>query len=243
MSMVLGVVPARGGSKGLPGKNLRVLSGKPLLAHAIACGLDCKEIDHMVVSTEDAEIGTFARHYGADVPFVRPKELASDTAPMLPVLQHTITESEKYYGKTVELLVLLDPTGPLRTTADVAACIDLVRRTDCDAAISCNRAHRSPYFNMVTEAGEYIELASQSAKDVGRRQDSPVVYDLNTVVWVYTRKALMQEQARIPRKSRLYLVPPERALDIDSEFDFEVLEYVFSKNKQNSAISARKMVA
>ena len=231
MKMVLAVVPARGGSRGIPGKNLRMLAGKPLLAHAIECGLASPEIDHLVVSTENADIIAVAREHGADTPFVRPVELASDAAPMLPVLQHAITECERYYRKQVDLLVLLDPTGPLRTPADIAACIKLVRQSGCDAVISGNRAHRSPYFNMVSPDGDFVKLTITPADNIGRRQDSPAVFDLNTVVWVYTRHALMNEQARIPRKSRLYLVPPERALDVDSEFDFELLEFVYSRTE------------
>ena len=231
MTMVLAVVPARGGSRGLPGKNLRRLGGKPLLAHAIECGLACPDIDHLVVSTESADIVAVAREYGADTPFVRPVELASDTAPMLPVLQHAISECERHYRNQVDLLVLLDPTGPLRTPGDIAACIKLARQNGCDAVISGNRAHRSPYFNMVSPYGEFVNLTITPPDNIGRRQDSPAVYDLNTVVWVYTRRALMQEQARIPRKSRLYLVPPERAIDVDSEFDFELLEFVYSRTE------------
>ncbi len=229
--MVLAVVPARGGSKGIPGKNLRMLGGKPLLAHAIECGLASPDIDHLVVSTESDDIIAVAREHGADTPFIRPAELASDSAPMLPVLQHTISECERHYRKQVELLILLDPTGPLRTPADIAACIKLVRQSGCDAVISGNRAHRSPYFNMVSPGGDFVKLTMTPPENVGRRQDSPAVYDLNTVVWVYTRHALMQEKARIPKKSRLYLVPTERALDIDSEFDFELLEFVYSRTE------------
>lgn len=231
MKMVLAVVPARGGSKGIPGKNLRMLAGKPLLAHAIECSLASPDIDHVVVSTESDDILSVAREYGADTPFVRPVELATDTAPMLPVLQHTIEECERYYRKQVDLLVLLDPTGPLRTPADIATCIKLLRQSGCDAVISGNQAHRSPYFNMVSPTDEFVSLTIAPSGNVGRRQDSPTVYDLNTVVWVYTRHALMQEQARIPKKSKLYLVPPERALDIDSEFDFELLEFVYSRTE------------
>ena len=107
MKMVLAVVPARGGSKGIPGKNLMILGGKPLLAHAIECGLACPDIDHLVVSTESADIIAVAREYGADTPFVRPVELASDTAPMLPVLQHAISECERHYRKQASHRVIV----------------------------------------------------------------------------------------------------------------------------------------
>lgn len=228
MSMVLAVVPARGGSKGILRKNIRMLNGKPLLAHAIDCGRACPDVDYLVVSTEDTEIAEIARDYGADVPFMRPARLAVDTAPMLPVLQHAVEQSEEHYGRRLELLVLLDPTGPLRTPDDVARCIELARGGNCDAVISGNRAHRSPYFNMVVPDGNFVKLAAIPPAGVDRRQDAPLIYDLNTVVWVYSRRALMQEKARIPKKSKLYLVPSERALDLDTELDFEILEIIIT---------------
>jgi len=163
---------------------------------------------------------------------MRPAHLAADTAPMLPVLQHAAELAEKQYGRRLELLVLLDPTGPLRTPDDVSSCIALARAGNCDAVISGNRAHRSPYFNMVAPDGNYVKLAATPSTGVGRRQDSPTVYDLNTVVWVYSRQALMREQARIPKKSKIYLVPPERALDLDTELDFEILETMLQRRER-----------
>lgn len=224
--MVLGVIPARGGSKGVPGKNIRPVLDKPLIAYAIECGLKCPSIDHLIVSTESQEIASIARKCGADVPFMRPRELAEDTTPMLPVLQHAVVASEEYYDKMLSTLVLLDPTGPLRTVDDVENCLKLFKSSNCDAVISGNVAHRSPYFNMVIKENNYVRLAFPTSKPIGRRQDSPPVYDLNTVVWVYSRKALMEERARIPKKTLLYLVPPERAIDIDTELDFKILEFM-----------------
>ena len=227
--IILGVIPARGGSKGVPRKNIRYILGKPLIAHAIECGQKCRSIDHLIVSTDSEEIADVARKYGAEVPFIRPAELASDVAPMLPVLQHSITACEEFYRKTVELLVLLDPTGPLRTPDDVEHCVQLCRNSQCDAVISGHRAHRNPYFNMVTHDGDFVHLVCSSPQNIGRRQDAPPVFDLNTVVWVYTRKALMEEEARIPKKTRLYVVPHDRALDLDTELDFHILEFLLRR--------------
>lgn len=227
--IILGVIPARGGSKGVPGKNIRSVLGKPLIAYAIECGLKCPSLDHLIISTDSYEIASIAKKWGADVPFMRPDELARDESPMLPVLQHALTASEKYYNKSVKILVLLDPTGPLRTVDDIEACLKLLQESDCDAVVSGNMAHRSPYFNMVMLNDYYARLVFQSSEPIGRRQDSPPVYDLNTVVWAYYRKALMEEKARIPKRTLLYLIPPERAIDIDTELDFEILEFLMGK--------------
>ena len=227
--MILGVIPARGGSKGVSGKNIRSVLEKPLIAYAIECGLKCPSIDNLIVTTDNEEIASISRKWGADVPFMRPGELCGDEIPMLPVLQHALNTSEQYYKKTVEILVILDPTGPLRTVGDVEGCIKLFRDSNCDAVISGNLAHRNPYFNMVMEDNGYVHLVIPTSKPIGRRQDCPVVYDLNTVVWIYSRKALMKEKARIPKRTLLYLVPPERAIDIDTELDFKILEFLMAQ--------------
>lgn len=224
-SIVLGVIPARGGSKGVPGKNIRPVRGKPLIAYAIECGLKAPSIDHLIVSTDRPEIAEIAVAFGADVPFMRPDELASDTTPTLPVLQHAIVCSEKHYGKLVECVVVLDPTAPLREVEDIEGCIKIFMASDCDAVVSGNVAHRSPYFNMVTDHNGYMNLVIPPGKSINRRQDSPEVFDLNTVAWVYSRRALMEEEERLPKKTLLYKVPRERSIDLDAEFDFLLLDF------------------
>ena len=227
--IVLGVIPARGGSKGIPGKNIRPVLCKPLIVYSIECGLKCNSIDRLIVTTDSHEIANIARKWGADVPFMRPRELAEDTTPMLPVLQHTVTASEEYYKKTISTLVLLHPTGPLRTIKDVEDCLELFRNSNCDAVVSGNVSRRSPYFDMVIKTDCYVSLPISNSEQIGRRQDSPPVYDLNSVVWVYSREALMQERARIPKRTLLYLVPLERSIDIDTELDLKILEFMMSR--------------
>lgn len=229
--IVLGVVPARGGSKGVPAKNLRPVEGRPLVARAVDCALRCALIDRLIVSTDSPEIAAVARDAGALVPFMRPPELAQDSTPMLPVLQHAVQQSESAFGQTVRCVVLVDPTAPLRTPGDIEKAFELFADSGCDAVVSGHEAHRNPYFNMVAPKGDYVALASETSQAIGRRQDAPVVYDLNTVVWIYSRKALMEEKARIPRKTKLYLVPRERAVDLDTESDFQLLEFLLEKKE------------
>ena len=233
--MVLGLTPARGGSKGIPDKNLKEVNGKPLIAYAIECGLLSPSIDHHVVSTDSKQIAEVAKQYGAEVPFIRSAKLATDEAPMLPVIQHAILESEKYYKKEVRALVLLDPTAPMRTIEDVEEALKIFRENDCDAVISGNEAHRNPCFNMVKLENGYCRLLMSSGASVGRRQDAPEVFDLNTVVWVYSRGAIMEEEARIPKRTLLYEVPKERSLDIDSEKNVKYLEYIMSQDRFGKA--------
>lgn len=230
--LILGLIPARGGSKGVPGKNLRPVAGRPLIARAIACGLSCPSLDKVVVSTDSQAIAVVAQEHGAEVPFMRPVELASDTAAMLPVMQHAVTACEAHYGVAVAVLVLLDCTAPLRRVEDVEAALKLLAAPDCDAVVSGSPAQRSPYFNMVRPREGYVELFAPLPGGVGRRQDAPPVWDLNTVVWAYKRAALMEEAARLPQRTRLYEVPRERALDLDSELDFQMLEALLARESE-----------
>lgn len=231
-SVVLGVIPARGGSKGVPGKNIRTVLGKPLIGYAIACARECPSLSQIIVSTDSPEIAEVAKRLGAEVPFLRPAELAQDDTPMLPVLQHAIEETERTTGKRVEAVVLMDPTAPLREPADIEGSLKLLRESNCDAVISGSPARRNPYFNMVrADADGFIQIFNKSDKSVGRRQDAPQAFDLNTVVWVFSRYALMEEKARIPKKSKLYEIPVERTIDLDHEFDFTVLELLLQRRQ------------
>ncbi len=228
--LTLAIIPARGGSKGVPGKNLRPFQGEPLLVHSIYCGLTSPSVDRVVVSTDSPEIAKIAKSSGAEVPFMRPSHLATDTSPMMPVLEHAVSACEVEYGLPVNLVVLLHPTSPLRTPQDVESCISIINEGGCDAVISCRPARRSPHFNMVVEEEGYARLAMLPKDPIGRRQDAPDVYDLDTSVWVYTRRAITQ-QSRLPPQTKLYVIPEERSSDLDTELDFQVLECLLATRK------------
>ncbi len=227
--MVVGLIPARKGSKGVPNKNLRLVSGKPLIVHAIECGLQNEVIDHLIVSTDSKKIAAVARDSGAEVPFMRPKELATDEAPMLPVIEHAIIETEKHYAEQVDCLILIDPTAPLRSINDLTGAFELFRSGDCDAVVSGSVARRNPYFNMVQKKSTYYTLVNNSSQMIGRRQDAPEVFDLNTIVFIYTRAAVMEQKSRIPEKTLLYEIPVDRAIDLDTELDFIFLDFILSR--------------
>jgi CMP-N-acetylneuraminic acid synthetase len=228
--MVLGVIPARGGSKGVQGKNIRPVNGKPLICYTIECGLNCPSIDRLIVSTDSREIATIAKDAGANVPFIRPAHLARDTTPMLPVLKHALCEAEKIYDCVVDVVVLIDPTAPLRTKEDVEGAVALFRQGGADTVISGSSAHRNPYFNMVSVNPDgYARLVIETDPPCGRRQDAPEVFDLNTVVWIFSRNAILNEKVRITKRTKLFLVPSERSIDLDNEFDFQLLDAILKK--------------
>jgi CMP-N-acetylneuraminic acid synthetase len=233
-SVLLGVIPARGGSKGVRGKNIRPVNGSPLIVHAIECGKRCPSIDRLIVTTDSEQIAAIARDTGAEVPFIRPSHLAQDTTPMMPVLEHALLEAERLYGCTVEAIVLLDPTAPLRTKEDVEGAIALFRQGGSDTVISCNEAHRNPYFNMVAINEEgFVRCVLDSEPPIGRRQDAPKVFDMNTVVWVFSRKSIVEEKARIAKRTKMFLVPAERSVDLDTETDFTILEAMLQSKERS----------
>lgn len=230
-AMILGVIPARGGSKGVPGKNLRNVAGKPLVARAIECGALCVSLDKVIVSTDSTEIAQVAEDAGASVPFIRPADLADDNSSMIEVLRHAVLAVEQAEETQVEAVVLIDPTAPLRKVSDVEGAIALFQEQSCDAVVSANLAARNPYFNMVEEQEGYARLVKGSKKEIIRRQDCPLVYDLNTVVWVFSRWTVLECGERIPPRTVIFEIPAERAVDLDTEEDFRYLSFLMDPHR------------
>jgi len=220
---LLGVIPARGGSKGIPGKNIRPLNGIPLVARAVACAQRARCLDHFIVSTDSKDIRDIAIQAGADVPFLRPPHLADDGAPMLPVLKHALEACEKQQEQRFEYVIIIDPTAPMRRPEDLDEAFTRMLETDAQAVISGHPAHRHPAFNMVTATDSGRVLMADRSLSVTRRQDAPAMYDLNTVAWVYRRSAIVAEE-RLPQNTVLYMVPPERAFDLDTPLDWKIVE-------------------
>lgn len=229
MSGVIAFVFARGGSKGLPGKNLRVLGDRPLVAHAIARGLAAPSIDRVVVSSEDPEIARTAVAWGAEAPWLRPAELASDDAPEWLAWQHAVKMIQSSDGP-FELFVSIPATAPLRTVEDVEAAIDLYRSTDCDLVLTGTPSARSPWFNQVrmAESG-FVSLSAQDGSGVERRQDAPELFDLTTVCYVTTPEFVLGGRGVLDGRTRLLEIPKHRALDIDDAYDFAVAEALYPR--------------
>lgn len=227
---VVAAIFARGGSKGVPRKNIRLLAGKPLIAYAIETARASQLIDRVVVSTDDAEIADVARRYGAEVPFMRPSELAQDDSPEWLAWQHAIrTLDDTSDGRKLDVFVSVPPTSPLRGVEDVDACIQTLLQSDADMVITVKPAERNPYFNMVTidEVG-YAKLVIQAERAVPRRQAAPMVYDMTTVAYVARPDFVLSARSMFEGKLKAVCVPVERALDIDTELDFRICELMLS---------------
>jgi len=231
-SGVVALIPARGGSKGVPRKNIRELAGKPLIAYAIQTALDSELIDRVVVSTEDDEIAEVARIWGAEVPFMRPAELAQDDSSEWLTWQHAIKSlNEVEGGFGVEILVCVSPTSPLRSVEDVDSCIRALQECDADLVISVKNSDRNPYYNMVAlDANGYAGLAISGAEKLNRRQDAPSIYDVTTVAYAARPEYVMRANWIFDGKVKAVKVPAERAVDIDTELDFAFAEFLMTRS-------------
>ena len=231
---VVGFIFARGGSKGVPGKNIRLLAGKPLIAYAIETAFQSQFIDRVVVSTDDEKIAQVAQDFGAEVPFVRPKELAQDNSLEWLAWQHAIrTLKELDKGRELDVFVSIPPTAPLRLVEDVDNSIKTFLESDADIVITVKRAIRHPSFNMITlDEQNCAKLVLPLDKQIIRRQDAPPVYDMTTVAYVASPKFIMESKAVFEGRVKAVLIPEERALDIDTELDFKFAEFLMTKALQ-----------
>lgn len=226
-SRTIAFIFARGGSKGLPGKNIKPLAGKPLIAHSINIAKACPFIETVIVSTDDEAIAAVAREYGAEVPFMRPPELATDTAPEWLSWRHAIEWTMREKGH-FDHFISLPATSPFRNVADVRACVQTLEEDSAtDIVITVKNADRSPYFNMVVidEDGR-ADLVIKPQNEVSRRQDAPAVYDMTTVAYAARPEFVLRAQRLFDGKVKTVNIPPERAMDIDTPYDFMLAQAI-----------------
>mgnify|MGYP001616656856 CR=1 FL=1 len=226
--MILGAIFARGGSKGVPRKNIHPLGGKPLIAHAIATAKQVPLLQRIIVSTDDDAIASVARQYGAEVPFMRPADLAADHSPEILAWKHAIETIERQTGRAVDVMVSVPTTSPLRSPEDITRCVELLLSTDADIVVTVTDAHRSPFFNMVTidaEQNAAIVIPSRGSA-VTRRQDAPKVYDMTTVAYAARGAYVKATDAVMAGKVKAVHIPWERAIDIDTPMDFVLAEAI-----------------
>ncbi len=215
---------ARGGSKGVPGKNIRPLDGKPLIAHSLQQARDSGLFAHLAVSSDSPAILEAARLWGADSVIERPAALATDTAGKLPAIRHAWCATEAACATAFDLLVDLDCTSPLRLPSDIVGAVRLLEETGAHNVITGAPAHRSPYFNLV-EVGEtgIAHLSKTLPQAIWRRQDAPRCYDMNASIYVWTREPFLSEPFVFDATTRLFEMPRARSLDIDEEIDFAIV--------------------
>lgn len=224
----LAVICARGGSKGVKGKNLRYLRGKPLIAHTISQAKKSNVFKCVAVSSDSEAILNTAKEWGADYLISRPNELAADTAPKIPAIRHCTEVVEAESGETFDIIADLDATAPLRNADDIKGAVGLLEKSSAANLVTAMLARRSPYFNIVEldESGR-VHLSKSLSAPLARRQDSPQCFDLNASISIWNRSALFSDNDFvIGTDTLLYEMPEERSIDIDTENDFRYVEFL-----------------
>ena len=213
----------------MPGKNLKILDGDPLVVRAIKKIKQIDRIDRILVSTDSRGIAEVAISAGAEVPFMRPSELAEDDSPEWDVWRHAVTYLKEVEGGCPDLLMVVPPTAPLRSKDDLESILDEYERGQADIVITVTDAHRSPYFNQV-KIGDLglASLAIHPKTSITRRQDTPEIFDVTTVAYVASPEFIMEKEGIFEGDVRTVFVPKERALDIDTDLDFRLAEFFLS---------------
>jgi len=226
---MIALIPARGGSKGLPGKNIKLLNGKPLISYAIDSALKVKTIDRVIVNTDDPEIAEVAKKYGAEVPFLRPDALASDTANAIDVYLHFIDyiESENY---SCESLIILQPTSPLRSAVHIQEAIELFREKQASSVISFTKEQHPVFWHKyINEQGKITPLFEKD--HVVNRQELPVTYYPNGAIFIFDI-AFLKKKNYYGEETYGYLMSNKNSIDIDTQEDFDYAEFIFSKSNR-----------
>ncbi|OGZ95161.1 MAG: hypothetical protein A3I44_03680 [Candidatus Sungbacteria bacterium RIFCSPLOWO2_02_FULL_51_17] len=227
---ILAVITARGGSKGLPGKNIKVLMGRPLIAHTIDAARNSRLLTHTIVSTDDPDIARVAKEWGGAVPFMRPAELARDTTPHLPVMQHAVSFMEEAIGAPFEYVVILQPTSPFRTAEDIDGTVQKLIETGADSAVSIVQVSSGEHpIKMKKLEGDRVLHYAIPEPEGTRRQEFPPAYKRSGAVYAMKRNTLMKEGKLYGAHVAGYVVPKERSIDIDDEFDWIRAEYMVKK--------------
>jgi CMP-N,N'-diacetyllegionaminic acid synthase len=231
---VVGIIPARGGSKGIPHKNIALVAGKPLIAWTIDAARTSAHVNRLVVSTEDKEIARVAKENGAEVPFMRPHTLAEDNTPGTAPILHAIKWLEQNEGYTPDLIMCLQPTSPLRSAGDIDAAIELAQQKQADAVVSVMPVdHHPAWMRCVDAEGRLTDFTEQDLS-IASRQDLPPVYALNGAIYLGRRTVLLEKEGWYTDKTFAYVMPADRSLDVDTPWHLR-LAHLILKDKMNHA--------
>ncbi|OCL27626.1 acylneuraminate cytidylyltransferase [Orenia metallireducens] len=228
---VLSIILARSGSKGISQKNIKKLKGKPLISYTIEEAIKSKYIDRVIVSTDDFEIRKVAKQCGAEVPFIRPKELATDEATSEDAMIHAINWlklNEKYKS---DYVILLQPTSPLRKVQDIDGAIEKFARSNGDSLLGLCEANKHPYWMMEVKNEEAFYFISEIGKYT-RRQDLPKIYNINGAIYITKTKLFLQTKCRWCGKIIPYVMPKERSIDIDDMLDWKLAELLLEEGNR-----------
>lgn len=230
---MIAIIPARGGSKGLPGKNIKLLNGKPLIAYTIEAALKSKYIDKVFVSTDDEEIAKIAKEYGAWVPFLRPSELATDTSQAKDTYLYVMNRLEKEYGYDKRKFMVLLPTAPLRNEKHIDEACELFKERKAETLVSMKQAPCPPSWFFEETNGKVINANLGSGSAINNRQENKEYYIPNGAIYILDYDLLNEKGTYYSENTIAYKMSEKESIDIDYEFDFLLTEYIFMDDKRN----------
>ena len=232
---VVGVITARGGSKSIPKKNIAPLAVKPLIAWTIETALRSPSLSRVIVSTDDEEIARVAQEWGAEVPFLRPAELARDDSPHIPVVVHAIEWLESQENMRPDYVLLLQPTSPLRSTEDIDNAISLALEKSADSVVSVCQAFSHPYLTKRITADGRLEDFGYRPEGYLARQALPPAYIVNGAIYLVRRDVLIEQQTFYTEQTYAYVMPPERSLDIDTPWDLYLADLILKDKMKHES--------
>lgn len=227
---VLIIIPARGGSKGIPRKNIKSLNGKPLIYYAIDTARAITTDDNICVSTDDVEIKSVVENYGLEVPFLRPQELSTDTAGTYEVLLHALDYYEKQ-GKHYDIVLLLQTTSPFRTAEQVKEALAIYDKSNADMVVSVKECPANPYYNVFEEDAEGYLHVCKGNGNIFRRQDAPKVYEYNGAIYIMDAEKLKNTHMHRIQKRVKYIMDTQSSFDLDTMQDWEMAEMILKTSK------------
>ena len=220
---LLALIPARGASKRIPRKNIKLLNGKPLIGWTIDVALNTSSIKRVVVSTDDEEIASIAKTIGADVPFMRPNKIAEDSSPGIDTALHAIEQLSEF-----DWLILLQPTSPLRTAADIDGIVRFCLERNAPSAVSVNKVHKNPYWMYQRTETEKLQPIISNTMNILRRQDLTDAYVLNGALYLARINWLKEQRSFVGQVTLGYIMTPESSVDIDTQIDWQWAEFLIN---------------
>jgi len=230
--ITLGLIAARKGSVGLKKKNLIKIQNQTITKTALKLAIKCSAIDNVILSTDSNKILNLIKKNKKLIKLKRKKSLSKNNTPMLPVIKNAVAFYEKIKKKKISKLVIFDPTSPLRTMEDIQRAIKIFNKKKPNLLLSVHKAQHNPYFSIVEKKEKYYRLCKNPEKNPGTRQEVSKVYEINTIVWIYSRHAIFSEKKRIPKKTLIFKTPVKRSIDIDTSDDIDRIYYYLNKSNK-----------
>jgi len=229
---ILCTICARSGSKGIPGKNKKIISGEPLIVYTFKVAQECIYIDDFIISTDDEDIIKIANIYNIPAPFKRPKYLCKDNISRIEAVIHAVNWAEENWGEKYDIVVDLSITSPFRIVKDIKGAIELLVNEKANNVFSVSPAYRNPYYNMVENVNGRIRRVKELNRKITKRQNAPIVYDMNDSINVWWKDILLKNRSNFNKNTKIYVMPRDRGIDIDDYFDLKIASLMLRfKNK------------